>query len=125
MHMQDKQGIADAQSLEQFFGQMRREDAEQSPEFPDTAMLMRRDPLPLAHSSYSAIPKTAAAIAVLAAFVVLLSREPAQQDPALLYTQVMGANNIATDTLLSVSPGTLPGMTSLPDVYATGLPGDQ
>ena len=40
---------------------------------------------------------------------------------AVLYADLMRANNIATDTLLSVSPGTLPGMLSLPDMYEMEL----
>tara|TARA_R110002049_G_scaffold29984_5_gene102233 strand:- start:854 stop:1240 length:387 start_codon:yes stop_codon:yes gene_type:complete len=103
--------------LEQLFGQMRREEMAQAPAFPDGATLSQRAPSPAARPSYRATPKVAAAIALLAALALLLSREPTPQDPAQLYADIMNTNRLATDTLLSVSPGTLPGMADLPDVY--------
>jgi hypothetical protein len=99
---------------------MRREDAVQAPDFPDVAMLAGREPVIAGREACGVMPKVAAAAAVVSVAVFLM-RGPAPQDPAVLYADLMSANSIATDTLLSVSVGTLPGMLSLPDVYEMEL----
>ncbi len=118
--MNDKRETASDTDLNRLFEQMRREDAVQAPDFPDVAMLAGREPVVAGREAYGVMPKVAAAAAVVAVAVFLL-RGPAPQDPAVLYADLMSANSIATDTLLSVSPGTLPGMLSLPDVYEMDL----
>ena len=118
--MNDKRETASDTDLNRLFEQMRREDAVQAPDFPDVAMLAGREPVIAGREAYGVMPKVAAAAAV-AAVAVFLMRGPAPQDPAVLYADLMSANSIATDTLLSVSPGTLPGMLSLPDVYEMDL----
>ena len=118
--MNDKRKTASDADLHRVFEQMRGEDATQAPDFPDMAMLEGRKPVIAGHKAYGVMPKVAAAAAV-AAVAVFLLRGPAPQDPAVLYADLMRANNIATDTLLSVSPGTLPGMLSLPDMYEMEL----
>lgn len=106
--------------LRRLFQQMRHEDAGQAPGFPDVALLAAREPVVAGHAPYLTVPKIAAAAAV-AALAILLLREPAPQDPAVLYAEIMSASSIATDTMLSVSPGTLPGMLGMPDVYEPGV----
>jgi hypothetical protein len=118
--MNDKRETASDTDLNRLFEQMRREDAVQAPDFPDVAMLAGREPVVAGREAYGVMPKLAAAAAV-AAVAVFLMRGPAPQDAAVLYADLMSANSIATDTLLSVSPGTLPGMLSLPDVYEMDL----
>lgn len=121
--MKDKQETTGEKELGLLFQQMRREDAAQLPDFPDAAVLAGRETIALGHRAYSAMPKFAAAAAV-ALMAILLLREPVPQDPAMLYAEVMNANSIATDTLLLVSPGTLPGMVSLPDDYELDFSAD-
>ena len=118
--MNDKRETATDTDLRRLFGQMRGEDALQAPDFPDVTMLAGRAPVIAGREAYGVLPKVAAAAAV-AAVAVFLVRGPAPQDPALLYAALMSSNRITTDTMLSVSPGTLPGMVSLPDVYQMEL----
>ncbi|CAA0118126.1 Uncharacterised protein [Halioglobus japonicus] len=117
--MHPKHDTAAKQSLEHLFAEMRRQEIAQAPDFPDTAARSQQDPLPGDQTTYRITPKVAAAIAVLAALMLLLTREPAPQDPAQLYAEIMNASSPATDSLLSVSPGTLPGVTDLPEIYET------
>jgi len=98
------------------FRQMRQEDAAQAPAFPQQSVLAQRSPLVSRAWAYGAMPKVAAAAAVVVV-TGLLMFEPKPQDPGLLYADIMHSSSIATDPLLSVSLGTLPGMFSLPDVY--------
>jgi hypothetical protein len=118
--MDIREDTADEQRLGQLFGQMRREEMAQAPAFPSEATLSQRGAPASAPPRYRATPKVAAAIALLAALLLLLTRDPTPQDPAQLYEDIMSANTLATDTLLSVSPGTLPGMAELPEIYETG-----
>lgn len=117
--MDSRKDATAEQCLEQLFGQMRRDEMAQAPAFPDESALSQRGALTTARPGSRTAPKVAAAIALLAALSLLLSREPAPQDPAQLYAAIMSANTLTTDTLLSVSPGTLPGMAELPEVFDT------
>ena len=114
--MNNKRETATDTDLRRLFEQMRGEDALQAPDFPDVTMLAGREPVIAAREAYGLLPKVAAAAAV-AAVAVFLVRSPAPQDPAVLYADLMSSYRITTDTMLSVSPGTLPGMVSLPEAY--------
>ncbi len=107
------------ESLALLFRQMRRADARQAPAFPDEAALSQRAPLVRAHKLYRTLPAAAAALAALAVLVLLLNHEPDRLNPAEQYAAVMKASSLTTDTLLSVSRGTLPGMVGLPEMYQT------
>lgn len=121
--MNDKHETAHEKELHRLFIQMRREDAAQAPDFPDATVLAEHEPVVVGRMGYRVMPKLAAAAAV-AAIAILVLREPTPQDPAVLYADVMNANSIATDALLSVSLGALPGMASLPEVYEMEDSGD-
>ena len=112
--MSDKQETCSEQELARRFSLMRREDALQAPDFPQAAVLAAREPVIGGWRVTSTLPKIAAAALVVAA--ILLLHEPAPQDPGELYVTIMRANSIDTDSLLSASVGTLPGMASVPDV---------
>ncbi|MCB1688518.1 MAG: hypothetical protein KDI33_08535 [Halioglobus sp.] len=119
--MNDTKATGSVISLENRFRQMRCEDTQLAPDFPSEAVFSQRDSSVAGHTAYHAIPKVAAAVAILAALVLLLlTREPVPEDPALLYTAIMTANPLTTESLLSVSSDTLPGMSSLPEMYETG-----
>ena len=123
--MNDKYDTASERDpdLARYFRQMREEDSAQTPEFPQQSELAARSPLIVRAGAYGTVPKVAAAAAVVAVtFTALLMTRPAQQDPGVVYADIMHTSSFATDSLLSVSQGTLPGMFSLPDVYEVESP---
>lgn len=62
------------------------------------------------------IPRLAAAIAVVAVAVTLLSETP-QEDPSVLYVAIMENQQVQTDSLLSVSDSVLPALSAVPRLY--------
>jgi hypothetical protein len=97
------------------FRQLRQEDAAKAPSFPSQEQFKLRPPVDTATAFSGVAWKMAVAASVVAVTVALVIK-PAQQDPGALYANIMSANNMATDSLLSVSQSTLPAMLSLPEV---------
>ena len=62
------------------------------------------------------LSKLAAAIAVVAIAVTLLSETP-QEDPAALYAGIMENQQVQTDSLLIVSDSVLPALSTVPRLY--------
>lgn len=105
------------------FAAMRREDSHGSPAFPAESELLARQPA-TGQDRGGRAWKISAVAAGLAALAVMVAYEP-PQDPGELYVDIMSANTMATDQLLVASPGALPGMSGLPEVYEIGLPSGQ
>jgi hypothetical protein len=91
------------------FRQMRREDAARLPDIPCEEELAARRPLASNDRQYVTPVRVAAAITVVVVCGVLMLTS-APPDPGVLYADIMAANPITTDQLLSASPGTLPEM---------------
>ena len=108
------------------FTQIRAEDAEQLPAFPDEELLAKRSPIIAKPRFYAAVPSMAAAMAA-AMLVGVLFIERTPEDPSRVYAEIMSANNMDTDQLMAVSTSVLPEMTSLPGIFEinahTGGPG--
>lgn len=98
------------------FTQIRSEDAEQLPAFPDEELLAQRSPIMAKPRFYAAMPSMAAAMVVaILAGVLFIERTP--EDPSGVYAEIMSANNMDTDQLMAVSTSVLPEMTSLPGIF--------
>jgi|GEM_PF-1051323 len=104
----DSNSLVDKE-LNRRFAMMRQQDARHLPEIFDAQVLAARSPLIVRRKSYAIIPMTAAALAAVIVTGLLVSGQ-SSQDPSLLYASIMSENIMATDQLMSMSPGTMPAM---------------
>lgn len=106
------------QALARRFHQLRASETLHAPEFPTQRKLLERMSTDTAVSGawLNAVPKFALAASVLVALFLYLN-PTAQQNPGDLYADIMGANIVATDSLLSLSITVAPQSTSLPGLF--------
>lgn len=102
------------------FARMRESDAMCTPPFPDAGVLAQRQPLVTENRFAAALPKVAAAL-VLAVGAGLLTLDTSTRDPGVMYADIMGDSQLMTDSLMSVSPGTLPEMVDTTDLFGMEL----
>jgi hypothetical protein len=112
----DSGGWADRE-IKRRFAIMRQQDKVHLPDVPDTDLLAQRSPLVVKSKFQAVVPMMAAALAAVLVTGALLSGKPAP-DPSILYASIMHANIMATDQLMSLSEGTMPGMTAILDLDA-------
>ncbi len=110
--------------LSRRFRQVREQDAQRAPEFPGEDALARRRPIVASSQLFPTLQKLAVAAAVVVAVGILMSRAPAppEQDPGVLYADIMSANSMTTDQFLLVSLSVSPEMTRMPGIYEIDLP---
>lgn len=98
------------------FKQMRQHEALDLPDLLAEDALAAREPINIRSGFYGAVPKVAAALAVVAVWGVLtIARSPG--DPVSVYADIMNANTMATDQLMSVSRVALPETMDMPGAY--------
>jgi hypothetical protein len=107
MHIRNDTATQQELELARRFSQLRREVAMDLPEIPDQEELAARTPVGSKDWLYRAIPKVALALVVTVTSIVLLNRSSAP-DPGAVYADIMAANAVATDQLMSATLGTLP-----------------
>ena len=99
------------------FAHMHATEAERAPPItarPMTAATGKVIPIPWYRRQM--LPRLAAAV-VLVAIGFMLFREQPEQDPAMMYADIMGKQQMQTDTFLHVSNSVLPAMATLPSLY--------
>lgn len=104
----DSNSLVDKE-LNRHFAMMRQQDVRHLPEILDAEVLAARSPLVVRRKSYAIVPMMAAALAAVIVTGVLMTGQ-SSQDPSVLYASIMNENIIATDQLMSMSPGTMPTM---------------
>ena len=106
------------QTLARRFQQLRETEAVHAPAFPTEQELRERvsEDAAVPRIWLRAVPKFALAASVLVA-VFLYLKPVAQQNPGDLYADIMSANAIATDSLLSLSSTIAPQSTSVPGLF--------
>lgn len=118
-----------AQALQGRFAQLREAEQFSAPPFPagsTAASTSNVVPInaPLV-SLRTALPRIAAAAAVVAIGIGLVTREPQLDDPAALYTDIMSVHAPQTDAFLQVSGSILPEQYEIPDMYDSDIHYDQ
>ena len=98
------------------FAHLRAVESATAPAFNPRREAERGAPAPSHRIATRILPRLAAAIAVVALGVTLLSN-PQQEDPAELYTGIMNTQHMQTDSLLFVSDSVLPALTPVPRLY--------
>jgi hypothetical protein len=112
------QGAADG-ALAERFKLMRRADSALVPAFPTQQLLETQPPVAVT-SAFSGAPWKMALAASVVAVTAVVMNQPALEDSAALYADIMNANAMTTDSLLRVSDGTLPEMVSLHSAFYIG-----
>jgi len=106
------------QALARRFRQLREAEAVDTPVFPtDQELQLRMSTNTVVRGAWvKTVPKFALAASVLIA-VFLYLNPGAEQNPAQLYADVMSANTVATDSLLSLTSTIAPQNTGLPGFF--------
>ena len=105
------------------FAVMRREDRDALPPLPEEQELLQRTSLKSGIRSPVWIRQIAAVLVLAVTAGYWITRERTA-DPADLYVSIIGANAIATDSLLLVSQGILPETSHPPGLYEVAVPED-
>ncbi|MFK8048135.1 MAG: hypothetical protein AB8B81_06870 [Halioglobus sp.] len=105
-------------TLARRFREQREVEALHAPAFPTGQELLIRASADAAISGawLNAVPKFALAASVLLA-VFLYLKPTVSQDPGELYADIMGANTVATDSLLSLSGTLAPQSLEVPGLF--------
>ena len=105
-------------TLARRFQQLRETEALQVPVFPTDQELRRRvsEDAAIPATWLNAVPRFALVASVLVA-VFLYFNSGTEQNPGDLYADIMGANTVATDSLLSLSRAEAPQSTAVPGLF--------
>jgi hypothetical protein len=99
------------------FARLRTTEADSAPPFTAQSMPPAgKNVFALTWPRQQALPRVAAALALVAVTFILFGEQP-EQDPALVYAGIMNKQQIQTDILLEVSDSVLPAMATLPSLY--------
>ena len=116
MNDTDKHPDAVDSEIAKQFAHLRVVESATAPAFNPARVAERGAPAASRRIATRMLPRLAAAIAVVALGVTLLSN-PQQEDPAELYTGIMNTQPMQTDSLLFVSNSVLPALTPVPRLY--------